>query len=144
MAPHSSTLAWKVPWTEEPGKLQPMGSLRVKHDWLHFHFSLSCIGEGNGNPLQCSCLENPKDGEPGGLPSLGSHRVRHDWSDLAAAAATEKILVVKIKKREIVSLTMKWTSGGSIHKNRVHSKRTKLYELGTVCLQFWNITFMKL
>ena len=45
---------------------------------LHFHFSLSCIGEGNGNPLQCSCLENPRDGEPGGLPSVGSHRVRHN------------------------------------------------------------------
>ena len=45
---------------------------------LHFHFSLSLIGEGNGNPLQCSCLENPRDGEPGGLPSMGSHRVRHD------------------------------------------------------------------
>ena len=38
---------------------------------LHSHFSLSCIGEGNGNPLQCSCLENPRDGEPGGLPSMG-------------------------------------------------------------------------
>ena len=45
---------------------------------LHFHFPLSCIGEGNGNPLQCSCLENPRGGEPGGLPSLGSHRVGHD------------------------------------------------------------------
>ena len=45
---------------------------------LHFHFSLSCIGEGNGNPLQCSCLENPRDQEPGGLPFMGSHRVRHD------------------------------------------------------------------
>ena len=45
---------------------------------LHFHFSLSCIGEGNGNPLQCSCLENPGSGEPGGLPSMGSHRVKHD------------------------------------------------------------------
>ena len=55
--------------------------------WLHFHFSLSCIGEGNGNPLQRSCLENPGMGEPGGLPSMGSHRVGHDWSDLAAAAA---------------------------------------------------------
>ena len=54
---------------------------------LHFHFSLLCIGEGNGNPLQCSCLENPRDGEPGGLPSTESHRVGHDWSDLAAAAA---------------------------------------------------------
>ena len=55
---------------------------------LHFHFSLSCTGEGNGNPLQCSCLENPRDGEPGGLQSMGSHRVGHDWSDLAAAAST--------------------------------------------------------
>ena len=45
---------------------------------LHFHFSLSCIGEGNGNPLQYSCLENPRDGEPGRLPSVGSHRVGHD------------------------------------------------------------------
>ena len=45
---------------------------------LHFHFSLSCIGEGNGNPLQCPCLENPRDGEPGGLPSMGSHRVGYD------------------------------------------------------------------
>jgi len=111
MAPHSSTLAWKIPWMEEPGGLQSMGSLRVGHNWatslslftfmywrrkwqltpvflpgesqgrgslvgcspwgcwesdtterLHFIFSLSCIGEGNGNPLQCSCLENPRDG----------------------------------------------------------------------------------
>ena len=52
---------------------------------LHFHFSLSCIGEGNGNPLQCSCLENPRDGETGGLPSMGSHGVGHGWHDLAAA-----------------------------------------------------------
>ena len=58
MAPHSSTLAWKIPWTEEPGRLQPMGSRRVGHNWTT---SLSCIGEGNGNPLQCSCLENPRD-----------------------------------------------------------------------------------
>ena len=45
---------------------------------LHFHFSLSCIGEGNGNPFQYSCLENPGTGESGGLPSTGSHRVGHD------------------------------------------------------------------
>ena len=45
---------------------------------LHFHFSLSCIGEGNGNPLQCSCLENPRDGGAWWLPSMGSHRVGHD------------------------------------------------------------------
>ena len=63
MAPHSSTLAWKIPWMEEPGGLQSMGSLRVgTTQQLHFHFSFSCIGEGNGNPLQCSCLKNPRDG----------------------------------------------------------------------------------
>ena len=60
MAPHSSTLAWKIPWTEEPGRLQSVESDMTER--LHFHFSLSCIGEGNGNPLQCSCLENPRDG----------------------------------------------------------------------------------
>ena len=59
MATHSSTLAWKIPWTEEPGGLQSMGTQRVGHDWTA---SLSRIGEGHGNPLQCSCLENPRDG----------------------------------------------------------------------------------
>ena len=60
MAPHSSTLTWKIPWTAEPGRLQSVGSLKVRHDWAT---SLSRIGEGNGNPLQCSCLENPRVGE---------------------------------------------------------------------------------
>ena len=54
-------------------------------EWLSFHLSLSCIGEGNGNPLQCSCWRIPETEGPGGLPSMGSHRVGHDWSDLAAA-----------------------------------------------------------
>ena len=63
MAPHSSTLAWKIPWMEESGRLQSMGSLESDTtERLRFHFSLSCIGEGNGNPLQCSCLESPRDG----------------------------------------------------------------------------------
>ena len=59
MAPLSSNLVWKIPWMEEPGRLQSMGSLRVRYNWAT---SLSCIGEENGNPLQCSCLENPRDG----------------------------------------------------------------------------------
>ena len=63
MAPHSITLAWKIPWTEEPGRLQSMESLESDTtERLHFHFSLSCIGKRNGNSLQCSCLENPRDG----------------------------------------------------------------------------------
>ena len=62
MATHSSTLAWKIPWMEEPGRLQSMGSLRVGYN-LASSLSIftSGIGEGNGNPLQCSCLENPRD-----------------------------------------------------------------------------------
>ena len=63
MTPHSSTLTWKIPWMEEPGRLQSMGSLRVRHDWgTSLSLFLSCIGEGNGNPLQYFCLENPRDG----------------------------------------------------------------------------------
>ena len=63
MAPHSSTLAWKIPWAEEPGRLQSMGLQSPDTtERLHFQFSFLCIGEGNGNPLQCSCLENPRDG----------------------------------------------------------------------------------
>ena len=63
MAPHSSTLAWKIPWTEEPGGLQSMGSLRVGHGWATSLslFTFMHIGEENGNPLQCSCLENPRE-----------------------------------------------------------------------------------
>ena len=84
MATHSRTLAWKIPWTEKPGRLRSMGLLRVGHDWAA---SLSCTGEGNGNPLQCLAWRIPGTGEPGGLPSMGLHRVRNDWSDLAAAAS---------------------------------------------------------
>ena len=63
MAPHSSTLAWKIPWTEEPVGCSPWGREESgTTERLHFDFSLSCIGEGNGKPLQCSCLENPRDG----------------------------------------------------------------------------------
>ena len=61
MATHSSTLAWRVLWTEEPSRLQSMGSDTAERLHFHFHFPLSRIGEGNGNPLQCSCLENPRD-----------------------------------------------------------------------------------
>ena len=63
MATDSSTLAWKMPWMEEPGRCSPWGPDESNMtEQLHFQFSLSCIGERNGNPLQCSCLENPRDG----------------------------------------------------------------------------------
>ena len=85
MAPHSSTLAWKIPWTEEPGRLQSKGSLRVGHDWVT---SLSLFSFMHWRrKWQSSPVFFPGESqELGSLPSMGSHRVGHDWSDLAAAA----------------------------------------------------------
>ena len=62
MAAHSSTLAWRLPGTGEPGGLHHGVAESDTTERLHVLFSLSCMGEGNGNPLQCSCLENPRDG----------------------------------------------------------------------------------
>ena len=78
MAPHSGTLAWKIPWTEERGRLQSIGWLRVGHDWAT-SLSLSCIGEGDGNPLWCSCLGNPRDG---GAWWAAVHGVAQSWTRL--------------------------------------------------------------
>ena len=88
MATHSSTLAWKIPWMEEPGRLQPMGLLRVRHDWatslslftfMHWRRKwqptpVFLPGESQGQRSLMGC-------------HLGSHWVRHDWIDWAAAAA---------------------------------------------------------
>ena len=63
MANHSSTLAWKIPWMAEPGRLQSMGSRRVGHDWATLLLLFTFMHwRTNGNRLQCSCLENPRDG----------------------------------------------------------------------------------
>ena len=91
MAPHSSTLAWKIPWMEEPGRLQSMASLRVGHNWATsfslFAFHFHALEKEMATHSSVLAWRIPGMGEPGGLPSMGSHRVRHDWSDLATAAA---------------------------------------------------------
>ena len=90
MAPHSSTLAWKIPWTEEPGRLQSMGSLGVGHDWATslslFTFHFDALEKEMATHSSVLARRIPGTGKPGGLPSMGSHRVGHNWSDLAAAA----------------------------------------------------------
>ena len=82
MATHSSILAWRIPWIEEPVRLQSMGSQTVWHNWAT---SLSRIGEGNGNPLQCPCLENPMDR---GAWRATVHGVTKSWTQLSNWACT--------------------------------------------------------
>ena len=90
MSTHSSTLAWKIPWMEEPGRLQSMGLLESDTtERLHFHFSLSCIGEGNGNPLQCSCLENPRDREAWWAALYGVAQSRTRLKRLSSSSSRE-------------------------------------------------------
>ena len=94
MAPHSSTLAWKIPWTEEPGRLQSMGSLRVGHDWAtslslftFMHWTrkwqptlVFLPGESQGRRSRVGC-------------HLWGRRVGQVWSDLAAAAVCVYVCV---------------------------------------------------
>ena len=91
MAPHSSTLAWKIPWTEGPGGLQSMGSLGVGHDWATLTFHFHALEKAMATHSSVLAWRIPGTGEPGGLPSMGSHRVRHDWSDAAAAVLQQKL-----------------------------------------------------
>ena len=91
MATHSSVLAWRIPWTEKPGRLQSMGSLRVDTtEQLPFHFSLSCIGKGNGNPLQCSCLENPRDGRAWWAAVYGITQSRTRLKQLSSSSSSRR------------------------------------------------------
>ena len=89
MATHSSTLAWKIPWTKEPGGLQSMGSRRVGHDWVT-SLSISCIGERNGNPLQCSCLEIPGDGGAWWAAIYGVTQSRTQLKRLSSSSSIRK------------------------------------------------------
>ena len=80
MATHSSTLAWKIPWTEEPGRLQFMGvaegQTRLSNFTFTFHFH--ALEKEMATYFRILAWRIPGMGEPGGLPSMGSHRVGHD------------------------------------------------------------------
>ena len=105
MAPYSSTFAWKIPWTEEPGGLQSMGLLESDTtEQLHFHFSLSCIGERNNNPLQCSCLENPKDEGPWWAAVYGVAQSRTWLKRLSSSSSKVSLLILSWKKAFLKSL----------------------------------------
>ena len=89
MAPHSSTLAWKIPWMEEPGRLHAVYGVAKSRTQLSdftFTFHFHTLKKEMATHSSVLVWRIPGMGEPGGLPSMGLHRVGHDWSDLAAAA----------------------------------------------------------
>ena len=120
MAAHSSTLAWKIPWMEEPGGLQSMGSRRVGHDWatslslfpfMHWRRKwqptpLFSPGESQGRGSLVGCR-------------LWGRRVGHDWSDSAAAAGTV-VNTLNISLLEILPTTL-WRR---CHYSQWHEKRS--------------------
>ena len=93
MATHSSTLAWKIPWMEEPGRLHAVHGVAKSRTWLSdftFTFHFHALDKKMATHSSILAWKIPGTAEPGGLPSMGSHRVGHNWSDLAAAAADVK------------------------------------------------------
>ena len=80
MAPHSSTFAWKIPWTEEPRRLQSMGVAKsqTRLSDFTFAFPFHALEKEMATHSSVRAWRIPGTGEPGGLPSMGSHRVEHD------------------------------------------------------------------
>jgi len=103
MAPHSNTLAWKIPgwrWRSLVG-CSPWGHYEL--DGLHFHFSLSCIGGGNGNPLQYSCLENPRDGGAWWAAIYGVAQTRTQLKRLSSSSRAFYELSCRVTNNKITS-----------------------------------------
>ena len=93
MAPHSSTLAWKIPWMEEPGRLQSMGSLRVGHDWVTSLWLFTFMHwRRKWQPLQCTCLENPRDGGAwwAAVYGVAQSRTRLKWLSSSTSSSLDK------------------------------------------------------
>ena len=118
-------LPGKIPWTEEPGRLQSMGSQRVRHDFT-FTFHFHTLEKEMAPHSSVLAWRIPGTGEPGGLLSMGSHRVRHDWSDLAAVAArifswripwTEEL--VKLQSRGSQRVRHDWATNTHTERRRI-------------------------
>ena len=111
MAPHSSTLAWKIPWTGEPVGCSPWGfEVSDTTERLHFHFSLSCIG-GNGNPLQCSCLKSPRDGGAwwAAVSGVTQRRTRLKWLSSSSSSMYAHVEQETTVHSSILAWRIPWT-----------------------------------
>ena len=123
MAPHSNTLAWKILWMDEPGRLRSMGSLRVRHDWAT---SLSHIGEGNGNPLQYSCLENPRDEGAWWAAVSG---VAQSWTRLKRLSSSSNSSVTQLCPTLCNSMDCS-TPGFPVHHQLLELAETHIHQVG--------------
>ena len=133
MASHSSTPAWRIPWMEEPGRLQSMGSLRVGHDLSDFTFTFHFHALEKKMATHSGVLAWRLPGM--GLLSMGSHRVGHDCSDLAAAAVTwvdlEIVILSEISQTEkgkhhMISVCVQSKNNGTnepIYKAEIESQK---------------------
>ena len=128
MAPHSSTLAWKIPWMEEPGKLQSMGSRRVGYDWAT-SLSLFTFMHWKCNPLQCSCLENPRDGGVWWAAVYGVTQSRTQLKWLSSSSSSMHLFVQQVLSvRLMLVIQDPWTRFeeeilyGFFHRNNSHTE----------------------
>ena len=112
MAPHSSTLAWRIPGRRSLVGYSPWGCKESDMtERLPFHFSLSCVGEGNGNPLQCSCLENPRDG---GAWWAAVYGVAQSWTRLTQLSGSSSSSIPVIDHDAdflLIDAASRWLSG---------------------------------
>ena len=134
MAAHSSTLACKIPWMGRPGRLQSMGSLGVRHDWAT---SLSGLGEGNGNPLQYSCLENPREGGAwwAAIYGVAQSRARLKWLSSSSSKMPLRWSIVII----LAGQNKKWIDNNKIQPEITPYKLCWFFNL-TISI-FWKKPF---
>ena len=106
MAPHSSTLAGKIPWMEDLVGCSPWGHKESDTtERLHFHFSLSCIGEGNGNPLQHTCLENPRDGGAWWAAIYGVAQSQTRLKQLSSSTSSSRLIIAFLPRRKCLLIS---------------------------------------
>ena len=146
MATHSSTFAWKIPWAEEPGRLQSLGLGRVGHNWAT-SLRLHALEKEMATHSSVLAWRIPGMGEPGGLPSMGSHRVRHDWSDLAAEYSLvwlfSNVFHCYFPDDHLGSFSFSTSTNNAaanilVHKVSIPNKGLLLEEK-YLCLYFWHI-----
>ena len=101
--PTPVTLAWKIPWTEEPGRLQSMGSRRVGHDWATslslFIFYFHALEKEMATHSSVLAWRIPGTGQPGGLPSMGLHWVGTRLKRLSSSSSKRRLLWSRSWKR---------------------------------------------